>query len=280
GQAHVGVLLRRTADNGAGVDGILAVRNALDVEDRVEVFERIEAGVVAEWALGSKLVELDIALKNDFGSGRHFEVDSLALDEFDGFAAQETGDHELFNFGRRRDDAGEHECWISPDSYGDFHTAGDGFAGGDARTAAGASHHVDGSSTGVGFSLGGFGTHALAVMLGADLMSLPVHAGGVAVVDLHPVGANVALASVGIAGDDFRKSDERAAIQGPAFQDWKVGEVNVSSLLNDFLAGTGGDDLREKAAHFGEHGEHLDLVEKTLWGLHVHEALDTVGDGI
>jgi hypothetical protein len=42
--------------------------------------------VVAEGAFGAELVELDVAFEDDFGVGGDFEVDGLALDEFDGAA--------------------------------------------------------------------------------------------------------------------------------------------------------------------------------------------------
>ena len=53
--------------------------HAGDVEDRVLVFERVEAGVIAERALSAKLVQVDIAFQNDFCIGWDFQIDGLAL---------------------------------------------------------------------------------------------------------------------------------------------------------------------------------------------------------
>jgi hypothetical protein len=107
GFAHVGVFHGRLADDGGGVDGIFAVRDAGDMEDRVEIGERVEAGVVAEGAFGAEFVEVDVALEDDFAGGGNFEVDGLALDEFDGGGAEESGDQVFFDVGRSGDDGGK-----------------------------------------------------------------------------------------------------------------------------------------------------------------------------
>ena len=59
-------------------------------------------------------------------------------------------------------------------------------------------------------------------MLGALLVGLPVHAGGALVEDLHAVHAAVALAGVGVAGEDQRQGDEAPAVLRPALQDREV----------------------------------------------------------
>ena len=48
-------------------------------KNRVEIFERVEAGVVSERAFGAEFVEVDVAFENDFAGGRDFEVDGFAL---------------------------------------------------------------------------------------------------------------------------------------------------------------------------------------------------------
>ena len=92
GFAHVGVLHGRLADDGGGVDGIFAMRDAGDVEDGVEIGEGVEAGVVAEGAFGAEFVEVDVAFEDDLAGGGDFEVDGFALDEFDRSATKESGD--------------------------------------------------------------------------------------------------------------------------------------------------------------------------------------------
>ena len=61
------------------------------MQDRVEVFERVETGVVAEGALGAEFVEVDVAFENDFAGGGDFEIDGFAFDQFDGSGAEEAG---------------------------------------------------------------------------------------------------------------------------------------------------------------------------------------------
>ena len=53
--------------------------DALHVEDRVEIFEGVEAGVVSEGTFGAEFVEVDVAFENDFAGGGDFEVDGFAL---------------------------------------------------------------------------------------------------------------------------------------------------------------------------------------------------------
>ena len=63
GLAHPRVFHRRLADDGGRVDRVLAMRDAGDVEDGVEIFRRVEAGVVAERAFHAQLVELARSLR-------------------------------------------------------------------------------------------------------------------------------------------------------------------------------------------------------------------------
>ena len=64
-------------------------------------------------------------------------------------------------------------------------------------------------------------------MLGGFLLALPVHAGGLAVVDLHAVHADVALAGWRIAGDDAGQRDEAAAVLGPGLEDGEIEDADV-----------------------------------------------------
>ena len=71
--------MRRLAYDGRGVDRILSMRDTGYVEDGVFVFERVEAGVIAERALGAQFVQIDVAFEDDFGIGWDFELNRLAL---------------------------------------------------------------------------------------------------------------------------------------------------------------------------------------------------------
>ena len=64
-------------------------------------------------------------------------------------------------------------------------------------------------------------------MLGGYLLPLPVHAGGLAVVDLHAIHSDVALARARVAGDDAGQGDEAAAVVRPALEDREIVEVEV-----------------------------------------------------
>ena len=96
------VLHRRLADDGCRVDGILAVRDGRDVEDRVVVGEGVVARVVAERPLAAHLVRAHITLEDDLSRGRHLDVDRLALDHLDRLVAQEAREDHLVDVARQR----------------------------------------------------------------------------------------------------------------------------------------------------------------------------------
>jgi hypothetical protein len=58
-----------------------------------------------------------------------------------------------------------------------------------------------------------------------------VHAGGLAVVDLHAIHADVALAGARIARVHAGQRDEAAAVVRPALEDGKVVEVEVVARM-------------------------------------------------
>ena len=78
-----------------------------DVKDGIQIFERVEAGVIAEGALGAEFVEIDVAFEHDFCVGRNFEVDGLALHQFDRLLPQEAGDDEFLDIRWRGHDGRE-----------------------------------------------------------------------------------------------------------------------------------------------------------------------------
>src|ERR1035437_1311278 len=107
GLAHPSVLHGRLADDGGGVDGVLAMGDAGEMEDGVLVGEGVEAGVVAKGPFGPQLAQLDVAFEDDCGVGGNLEIDGFALNDFDGGASQEAGDEILFDFGRGGGDGGQ-----------------------------------------------------------------------------------------------------------------------------------------------------------------------------
>ena len=124
-------------------------------------------------------------------------------------------------------------------------------------------------------------------MFGGYLLALPMHAGGLAVVDLHAVHAYVALAGFGIAGDDAGQCDERASILRPSGEDGQFEQVNSlpsvgDRAVDDLLAGgvSGGDDFGEEAADLGEFWKELELVEEAGGRLGVDQGADSFGDCI
>ena len=242
GLAHPRVFHGRLADDGRGVDGVLAMRDAGEMEDRVLVLERVEAGVVAEGAFGAQLAQLDVAFENDFRVGRNFKVDGLAFDNLNGLAAQESCDQKLFDLGRRGHDGREGRRWIGADGHGDFKPrafqlsernlwrAVERSAGNADCAASGLGHDCNARALRVeGRISGGLGriTQGFAIVLGSDLLSLPVHARGLAVVNLHAIHADVALARSRIARVHAWQGDETAAIVRPAFEDREIVEIEL-----------------------------------------------------
>ncbi len=68
-----------------------------------------------------------------------------------------------------------------------------------------------------------------AVVLRGHLLPLPVHAGGLAVVHLHPIHADIAFAGARIARVHARQRDEPPAIVRPALQNRKRVQVEACS---------------------------------------------------
>ena len=117
-------------------------------------------------------------------------------------------------------------------------------------------------------------------MLGGNLLPLPVHAGRLAVVDLHAVHAHVALARFRVARNNAGQSDEAASVQRPALQDRKVEQVEVLRE-DDFLAGASfaaivlGKNCRLRPAWAAS-----STFQKALRRLHLHEGADAAGNFI
>ena len=70
-----------------------------------------------------------------------------------------------------------------------------------------------------------------AVVFGSYFLSLPVHAGGMLIVNLHAVHSDVALAGLRIARDYAGKSDEAARVLRPALEDGKPSSEKLSRRM-------------------------------------------------
>ena len=120
------------------------MRDAGDVEDGIEIFERVEAGVIAERAFAAKFVEIHVAFEHDLAGGRHFEVDGLALHQIDRRSAEKSGDQVFLDLGRRGNDGRKSHRRIGADGDRDFHLPGRTFAlGKNADPPETARHDVD-----------------------------------------------------------------------------------------------------------------------------------------
>src|SRR5205823_4539459 len=62
--AHPTVFHRRFAHDGGGIDWILSMSDAAEMKNRIEVFQRIEAGMVAKRPFSTQLIEMDVAFEN------------------------------------------------------------------------------------------------------------------------------------------------------------------------------------------------------------------------
>ena len=60
--AHPAILHWRFSHDGGGIDWIFSVRDAGEMKNRIEIFERIEAGMIAERAFRTELIKMDVAL--------------------------------------------------------------------------------------------------------------------------------------------------------------------------------------------------------------------------
>jgi len=185
------------------------------VEDGVVVGEGVETGCGRRRGLRCAVAELTYPSRMISGVGGDFKIDGFALDDFDGLAAEEAGDEELFNFGRRGDDGEKVGGGVGADGDGDFETrafeiaesnlgqAADGTVGDGDRASGGFSHGGDSGKCWicVGGGCSG-GAHGVAIVFGGYLLTLASACRCLAIVDLHAIHADVALAGAGVAGVD------------------------------------------------------------------------------
>ena len=74
------------------------------MKNGIQIFKRIEAGVIAEGAFGAKFVEMYVPFEHDFAGCRNFEIDRLAFHKLDRFLAQKSGNQIFFNIRRSGND--------------------------------------------------------------------------------------------------------------------------------------------------------------------------------
>jgi hypothetical protein len=113
----------------------------------IRLGQRVIAGVIAERAfVAQRFGRVDVAFDHEIRVGRHFEIVGLALDQFDRFLAQVTGEQEFIEAigQRRRGGEGKHRVAAEEDGHG----------------------HA------------GAGLVVAPAMARAHLLQLPVHAGG------------------------------------------------------------------------------------------------------
>src|SRR5947207_14483127 len=106
-------------------------------------------------------------------------------------------------------------------------------------------------------------------MLCAVLMNLPVHAGGLLVVDLHAVHPAIALAGCRVLREHDRHSDVTPAVCRPALDDRKVIQRELAVLEYSLLAVAVFDDLRKHMSKVGKPRNHFDLLYEALRRLYI-----------
>jgi len=195
-----------------------------DAEDGEIVRRRVEAGVIAERPFETPLAQVYIALDDDLSVGRGLNVLGDALDEGHRLAAQPARQQVLVNAGRQR-----------------------------GRSAP-RLRRVAAEGDGAGNALLLVGTR-FALVIGAPLVPLPVHAQRAPVELLQAVHAHIARAGHRIAGDDLRQGDVRPTVVRPAGKDRQQIERRI--LGDDhFLARRAADAARPQA-DAAQRGQHL-----------------------
>ena len=231
GDPHEVVLRWGPANHGGGVNGVPPVRDGGHVEHGVLLGRRVVPRVVPEGSLHAELAGDHVPLQDELRVGGRLQVDGTALDHLHGLVADKSRDGDLVQRRRDGEDSGPYGGGVSPQ--GDSHLQ---------------PVHL--------------GLLPCPVVVSADLVGLPVHPGGLGVVDLHPVDADVPDARFGIAGDHQRQRDVASGVQGPALQRREDAQVGVLSGEDDLLAwgvphhlglGAGQADQVPESPHLVQH---------------------------
>ena len=198
------VLLRRAADDDRLEDRVGAHGHRLDPHERERLDRRVEAGVVAERALGQPRARLDPALEDDLRGGGHLQRHGQAVDQFDPFALHEPGEQVLVDLGRQRGARGV----------------------GDRRRAA----ERDRDRQPLAAPLGDRGVR------GRVLVDLPVQADRARVLLLQPVHAEVAGAGLRMLGVGQAEVEEDPAVVRPGLDAGQPVEVDLVARVDHLLA--------------------------------------------
>ncbi len=240
------VLGRRTADHDRLEQRAAPHRHAVDGQRGERFLRRVEAGVVAERALGQHLARLQPALQDHLGLGRDLERDRLAVDHLDPLALEEPGEQVLVHV------PGERRC---------------GGVGDGGRAAEG-----DGDRQPLP-ALGG-----QLVVVVAVLVDLPVHADGALVVALEAVEPEVAHAVDGALGVGQAQVEEGAAVLGPGEEGREPVQVDLVALEHDLLDGRVLHLLRRDVRDRAELAEGVPHPHEALRQLRLEQRADLLGD--
>src|ERR1041384_6155733 len=189
--------------------------NAGQMQDRIQIFQRIKTSMIAKRPFGAKLVEIDVTLKNNFRIRGDFEIDRFTLHQLNRLLPKEASDNVFLDIRRRRHNRRKSKCRISPNSNRNFHLSR-GKIFGKNRTTRSPRHDVDGSA------LPRSTPQHFAVMLRRNLLPLPMGPQGFVIMNFKPVGSYVAFAGFGVAGDYAWQRDEASGVFGPALQDGEL----------------------------------------------------------
>ena len=227
---YVGVLLRGNPHDRSRIDGIAAAGNRRNVENRIKVFERVKARMVAERTLDRLLFgRIDVSLDHEVAVGRNPQIAGQASHQLDRTAAQKPGQQILVQIVRHRSRRG-----VS--------------VGGIAAQTDRHGHPTAEPTVSPVMSLAGF-------------VHMPVHSGRPLRKDLHPVHAHVADAAFRIDRVDQRESDEASAVERPALQNRKLREPDLVARADHLLARPASPAIPgQPARHPLQQRQHAELV--------------------
>ena len=261
------VLLRRPTDDRRRVDRPGAARDRRQVEDGILAGQRVVAGVVTEGAFEPALAGIHVALEHDLGLRGHLEVDGPARDHLHAAPAEPAREDDLVHgrWQRRRrrvdqrgiaaegDRDGHAVCWSGVPGAGALR----GWRAVGTAWLRCVRHH--------------------ALVLGATLVGLPVHAEGPVVEHLEAVHADVARARLRVPGEHTRQRDVAAAVLGPAAQHRQARERCALGLDHLLARGVGhapGPRLHEVE----ERAELPEPLGERAGQLHVEELGDALAE--
>ena len=263
GRAEDGRLVGRAAGVGAVVDGVAAVGDALDGEDRERLDVVVVPGVVPERALRGLVPGMDGALEHDLRARRHLEIGTDGPRDLGAPAPEEPRERVLGERVRDRGDRGEGRRRVRPEGDRDRERLPR------PRLAP------------------------RPVVESAPPVREPAHDDPVARDDLLAVDAEVLPAPVRPPGDDEGPGDERPRIVRPAGLYRPRAEVHRITLQHHLPARRGAglarghrEDLPEDGkrlprlaevpgrVRLAEEGEELADLAKGLDVLHPHRPRD------